>query len=182
MANSINNALSQCTVFLVLFKWARQPFVTPGLMHVELRSKIVAWTPSPWDLKLSLPAVKPYIFIAFSRAPFKLQFLFTDLGYEFLFISDSWRFPFLDFELGLDIYIFIFCWYFCVLKWKSRKLFHINSVSRIHPIFLNTNMITLPVVGTHLLKEQSQTLYPVTLKTPHPGGILAPKLHLQSYL
>lgn len=156
--------------------------MTPGLVHVELRSKTVAWTPSPWDLKLSLPAGKPHIFIAFSRAPFKLQFLFTDLGYEFLFISDSWGFPFLDFELGLGIYIFIFCWYFCVLKWKARKLFHINSVSHIHPIFLNTNIITLPLVGTHLLKEQNQPLYLVTLKTPHPGGILALKHHLQLYL
>lgn len=181
MANSINNSLSQCTVFLVPFQWARQPFVTPGLVHVELRSKITAWTASPWDLKLWLPAVKPYIFIAFPRVPFKLQFLLTDLGYEFLLISDSWGFPFFDFELGLGIYIFIFCRYFCVLKWKARKLFHINSLSHIHPILLNTNAITLLLMGTHLLKEQSQSLYLVIFLTPHPGGILAPKLHLQSY-
>ena len=54
----------------------------------------------------------------------------------------------------------------------SRQLRHI------HPILPNTNMIALPLMGTYLL-EECQSPYLAIFKMPHPGGILAPRLHLQ---
>lgn len=128
----VTNSLSLCTVFfLVLFWWARQPFVIPGLVNVA----------QIWDcgltslsggrvLKLQLPTVKAYILIAFSHGPFKLQFLLTDLALSSSFLT-AWDFHFLIIEPGLSIYIFTSSWHSCVLKWKARKLFHINSVKLI---------------------------------------------------
>lgn len=114
MASSVDNFLSQDTVFLALFKWARQPSVTPGLVHVEHRSKIMTWNPSPWDLKLLLPAVKSYIFIAFSHGPFKLQFLLTDLALSSSSFPTAEDFHFLILNLARYLYFYILLTFLCV--------------------------------------------------------------------
>lgn len=149
---SLSSILWASAQLLFPFELMRQPFLTPGLVHV---AQILEYGLNclPMSLKLQLPAVRACIFTAFSHGPFKCQFLLTALPLSFLLISDSWGLPFLDFEPEVGIYIFILFWHGCMLKWKAWKLFHISSLSHIHPILLNTNRITLPSMGSHLLEE-----------------------------
>lgn len=175
-----NNSLSWDTVFLVLFKWARQPSVTPGLVHVELRSKIMTWNPFPWDLKLLLPAVKPYIFIAFSHGPFKLQFLLTDLALSSSSFPTAEDFHFLILNLARYLHFYILLTLLCV-KGKGQEAVS-HKLCQSNPSHLSKHKYDhIASNGYPFTWRTNQFLYLVILKTPHPGGILAFKLYLQSY-